>query len=203
MRFRNGADMKITYIRPSKEKGYLTVGISDGEEKLRLSVRERDHRECGAPLTGDNLTRDTLYALKASDEEYRARKKALNILSFGDNSEKMLEYKLSRAGIGRECAKGIVREMVSLGYINNERQLDSLISNLVNVSNLGKMKIIPKLSAKGYSRSDIEARIDELVLRGEIDFELARARLIEKRLPPDADEEEIKKLLYKNGFSVC
>ncbi len=195
--------MNTEYIRPSREKGYLTVGITDGEEKLRLTVRECDYRAAGSPLTHDNLTREQLSVLKSSDEMYRARKKALSILSYGDNSERMLEYKLCNAKISRTAAQKVVREMVSLGYINNERQLDRAIISLVKLSNLGRIKIISKLSAKGYSRSETEARIDELLYNGEIDFEAAKARLIEKKLPPNADGEEIKKLLFKNGFSVC
>ncbi len=195
--------MKVIYIRPSKDRGYVCVGLLQGEKKKNLTVKERDYREAGAPLSGDNLTRECIFALEFSDERYRATKKALNILSYGDNSEKMLEYKLVSGGIGRAAAKSTVRDMVSLGYINSERQLDSLIKNLVNVSCIGKLKIIPKLAAKGYSHSEITARIDELVFCGEIDFEAAKERLIEKKLPPDAGSEEIKKLLYKNGFSVC
>ncbi len=195
--------MKIAYVRPSREKGYITVGICDEGEKRSLTVSEADYREADSPRLGDPLRPDILSRLEASDERYRARKKALHILSYGDNSERMLEYKLTSSGIGRECARLVVREMVSRGYINTERQLDKIIIGLVNVSNMGRMKIIPKLSAKGYSRSDIEARIDELVSCGEINFESARERLIEKKLPPDSTEEDMKKLLYKNGFSVC
>ncbi len=195
--------LKIIYIRPSKQKGYISLGMLLEEERRSLTVKESDYREAGAPLVGDNLTREACDVLISSDEFYRARRKALNILAYGDNSERMLEYKLLRAGIGRECAKEVVHEMVGLGYINAERQLDKIITALVNGSHLGRLKIIPKLMAKGYSRSEIEARIDELLYNGEIDFELAKAELIAKKLPSDADGEEIKKLLCKNGFSVC
>ena len=195
--------MKVMYIRPMKEKGYISLGLSDGDEKINLCVSMSDYREAGSPLVGDNLIQDAMDILVSSDKKYKATKKALRILSYGDNSEKMLEYKLVGAGFERDIARCVVHEMVSLGYINTERQLRLIIKNLVCVSNLGKRKIIPKLMAKGYSRSDIEAQIDELIYLGEIDFELAKQRLIEKKATPDADGEQIKNLLYKNGFSVC
>ena len=134
---------------------------------------------------------------------YKARLKALRILSFGDNSELMLKRKLLAAGIKRDIIDGVVAEAVSLGYINTERQIKKLIINEVSYNLSGPRKIIPKLINKGYSKSDIEAAVSELVDTGEVDFEAAKARLIESKLPENADEEQIKKLLYKNGYYVC
>ena len=60
------------------------------------------------------------------------------------------------------------------------------------------MKLIPKLISKGYKKSEILEVIDELKSRGEIDFDLAKERLL-RGVPEDGTG----KILYKNGYTVC
>ena len=194
--------MTVIYIRPARSKGYLRVGV-ESDKTYDFTVSEAEYSACGSPLTGDKLTRDSFDGLYLGDMRYKARLKAFRILSFGDNSEAMLRRKLMTAGANREIADEVVAEMVSRGYINAERQLRNLIINEVTCHLSGPRKFIPKLIAKGYSKSKIEAVVDELLDSGDIDFEAAKARLIESKLPEDADGEQIKKLLYKNGYYVC
>lgn len=193
--------MTVIYIRPGGSKGYLRVGVEEDGEKYDFTVSESEYREAGSPLTRDNLTRDAFDILQYADMRYKAKLKALRILSYGDNSEGMLKRKLCMAGIKRDIAEDTVRECVRLGYINSDRQLEKLIINEVNIRNHGPRKIIPRLIAKGYARSDIEKAIGDLLDGGSIDFDEAKARLISK-LPCGSSDEEIKKTLYKNGHTV-
>lgn len=190
--------MKVIYVRPSNSKGYLRIGIECGEEKIPLTVSEREYADCGSLLTGDAIDSDALTALKMADERYRACVKALRVLSYGDNSEGMLMRKLQMAGISRDIAEEVVSEMVSRGYINTRRQLEKLVANEVNLRNSGPMKLIPKLISKGYKKSEIVEAIDTLTSRGEIDFDAAKERLLR-----GVAEDEVKKVLYKNGYTVC
>lgn len=193
--------MTVIYIRPGGSKGYLHVGVEDNGEKYSFTVSETEYREAGSPLTKDNLTRDVFSALQYADMRYRATVKALRVLAFGDNSELMLSRKLLSAGFNKEIISETVSECVRLGYINSERQLKKLITGEVNIKNQGMGKIIPRLISKGYKRSEIEKVAAMLCESGEIDFDEAKARIISK-LPCDAEDEEIKKALYKNGHSV-
>ena len=190
--------MKVLYIRPSSSKGYLRIGLTDGEQKLALTASEREYTEAGSLKLGDVVDDGTLALLKTADERYRARVKALRVLSYGDNSEGALLRKLRLSGISRDASYEVVSEMVSLGYINSRRQLEALISGEVNNKNTGPMKLIPKLISKGYKKSEISEVIDDLVSRGEIDFDAARERLISGAL-----DEDVAKILYKNGYTVC
>ena len=194
--------MKVTYVRAAKTKGFLNLGIETEEGVVKFSLSERDYSRLGAPLSGDVLTDDVYEELMLLDMRYKAKRRALNILSYGDNSERALTMKLIRAGVKSDIARDVTEEMVRLGYVNKSRQLEKLIINEVNLRNTGPCKLIPKLIAKGYSHSDIEAKIDELSELGEISFDQAKKRLIE-RLPEGADAEEIRKTLYKNGYSIC
>lgn len=196
--------VKLIYIRASKSKGYLALGFLDEEKnKYSLTVSEADYRRIGSHLIGDGISDFEFDSYKKSDELYRAKRKALSILSYGDNSEKMLRIKLLRSGFSGEISASVTEEMKNLGYINAERQLQRLVESLVNIHNIGPLKLFPKLIAKGYKKSDIQNAIDELTYSGAIDFSRSAERLIEKKLPEGASEEEKKQLLYKNGYSVC
>ena len=81
--------------------------------------------------------------------------------------------------------------------------LRRLVKNEVALHHSGPLKIIPKLVAKGYSKSDVTRIISELEYEGEIDFEESKRLLLESKLKFTDDETEKKKLLYKNGYYVC
>ena len=189
--------MNVINVRAARTKGYIKLRVSDGEENTDLIVSEREYAEAGSPQPSENLTREALSALLLADMRYRASLKALRILEYGDNSERMLVIKLRRAGISREIAAETAREMVMRGFVNDRRQLSRLI--LAEVRRLqGPQKFIPKLISKGYSRSDIEIVLDELSDSGELDLDAAREELLSRY--PDLSYEERARLLYKNGF---
>ena len=192
--------MTVIYVKPSGTNGYVRLGIDCDGEKYDFSVSDTDYCNAGSPPSQSSITEEVFELFSLSDMRYRARLKALRILSYGDNSERMLKVKLSRLGINRKIVEDTVLEMVSLGYINTERQLERQIVSLVNIHKLGPGRIVPRLISRGYSRSDIETVLDSLVMQGKIDFDSAKDELITKKLPPDADGEQVKKLLYKNGY---
>jgi SOS response regulatory protein OraA/RecX len=192
-------EMNVVYVKAAKTKGYLRLRVNDGEEDIDLIVSEREYADCGSPIASDNLTRDAFSVLKEADMRHKARHKALRVLEYGDNSERMLVIKLLRSGISRRIAEETAREMVMRGFVDDKRQLARLIASEVKCLH-GPIKFIPKLVSKGYSRSDIEIVIDELTESGEIDLDAARALLIERA--GDISYEERAKLLYKNGFTT-
>lgn len=193
--------MSVIFIRAARSRGYICIGLADGEERLTLTVSESDYERCGSPMQGDEVDSKSLDRLIFSDECYRATLSALRILSFSDNSERTLTIKLMRRGISREVAEGAVREMVRLGYINEREQLRRLVLSEARTLR-GPLKIVAKLVSKGYSRPDIEWAMDSLAREGEIDFNENARLLITQKLTRGATDEQIKALLYKNGYNV-
>ena len=192
---------KIIYIKESKTKGYLVIGVKDGEEKTPLTVNGAAYAEVGAPSLGEELTSDAYDALARENQRFLALRKALNLLSFSDNSERNLRYKLMRAGYSRDVVDYAIGEVLRLGYINEARQLERLILTEANSRLFGPMKIISRLVGKGYSPSDVRAAIEALRDSGEVDFDTNRARLLEK-LPDGYTDEDMYKLLYKYGYKT-
>ena len=192
---------KIIYIKESKTKGYLVIGVKDGEEKIPLTVNGAAYADVGSPTLGEELDPDTLEALTKENQRFLALKKALYLLSFSDNSERNLRYKLMRAGFSRDVVDFAIGEVVRLGYINEQRQLERLILTEANSKLFGPMKIVSRLVAKGYSPGDVRVAIEALSDSGEVDFDLNRTRLLEK-LPDGYTDEDMYKLLYKYGYKT-
>ena len=183
-------------------QGYICITVSIDGENHRYTVRISVYEEIGMPHKGDVIDEDALYALTLADEYYRAKRAALSILSFGDNNERTLHTKLRTRGISDEVATDVVHEMVSLGYIDEARQLERLITEAANRKLHGPRKIVPHLMSKGYRSSDIKSVLSSLCDSGEIDFEENKERLLDKHLGDSRDTEAVKKLLYKHGYNI-
>ena len=192
----------LKLIRESKDKGLLLLGLTEEGESANYTVSVTLYEEIGCPSVGDVLDEDSVSAIKYADTRLRAKKKALSILAYADNNQRTLYSKLIRAGFCRQVASDTVDEMVALGYVNEKRQLERLILNEANVKLRGAGRIIPALVTKGYSSSAVREVLSGLVADGEIDFTKNAHSLIEKKLGDFSDEEEIRKLLYKNGFKI-
>ncbi len=190
---------ELVYIRDTKEKNILILGISEGEDKNRYTVNRRLYAELGMPSVGSDLDSGAMEEIYAFDLEYRAKKKALSLLSIADNNKNSLMIKLRRAGFPREVCETVTAEMIALGYINEEDQLKrQILSEAKKYS--GPKRIMAKLQAKGYSGRDISRVMSELECSGEIDFKELQRELKEKYLTDECDYEEVKKLFYKHGF---
>lgn len=191
----------LRYIREAKDSSLLSLGIVEGEESARYTVSSVLYSEIGSPVIGELLTDVQMSAIVYADKLYRAEKKALSILSYADNNSHTLKQKLFHAGFDSEITSQICDKMVSLGYINEIRQLERLVFTEANTKLRGPGRIIPALVSKGYSITDIKTVMHSLVDHGEIDFKKNAKLLLEKKLP-DADVEEKKKFLYKNGYKI-
>lgn len=180
----------------------MRVGIrlDDGEvEKYSLLLSQIDISEF---KTGEEITGIEYAKIKELDERYRAIRFALNLLSHASHSAKALYLKLIRRGIGHENCESAVKYAISLGYINEERDLRSSISVLANTHLYGERKIVEKLLLRHYKRDKIVALIRAMSSEGEIDLEKNARLLVEKKLYEDSSEEEIEALLYKYGYKI-
>ena len=134
-----------------------------------------------------------------SEEYIKAKRKALSLLAFGDNSKAALMRKLSMKGFSRECAESVTDEMVTLGYVNENRQIKRIILSELASHPIGPRKLYPKILSKGYERAELSRAVSELSESGELDFSAERERLISS-LPLGTSREERDTILYKSGF---
>lgn len=193
--------MKVVYVRESKSRGYTVLGIDAGEGARAYTVETSLYVRIGAPLSSDELDERAFADVSFSDECYRATKKALSLLAFSDKNRRTLSLKLLRDGFSRDAVDAAVADMLRNGYINERRQLERLIETEIRINLSGRRKLVPKLVAKGYSKSDVEETLDELIESGALDLEAAAKELVLKKLGESPAEDDVKRLLYKNGFS--
>lgn len=194
---------RVVYAKESRTKGYVALGISDGEELRKLTVSKIEYSCLGSPERGEHIDEGTLEHLSVLDEQFRALRRALSLLSYADNSERALMQKLMRAGFSRDSAEEAVHECVRLGYVKENEQLKRLISSFVNVKLRGPLYVKSALMQKGYSSHDISAAIEELLSEGEIDFRDAFERLCEKYSPNDGEERRMLAKKYGYGQGYC
>ena len=187
----------VICIKEARVKGYLSIGVKDDSSVRYFTVSKIKYSSIGSPVRGSTVDSETLDTLTVLDEEFRAMKKALSLLSYADNSERTLRLKLARAGFSRDAVDRAVGECLSLGYIDEERQLRRLIPTLADKP-CGPRLVKYTLYKKGYSPDKISEVMRMLIEEGEIDFEIAKERIIEKYAP--STDEERHALLIKYGF---
>jgi SOS response regulatory protein OraA/RecX len=174
------------------------LGLSDPEE--RYTVGQALYQEIGEVLGGDALSPEAVALVRREDECRRARKSALSLLSFADNSRRRLLEKLMRKGISYAIAEKTVEDMVAEGLLSEERQLESAVFSLAAHKLFGPYRILTQLCAKGYKSEDVRAAIHAAMDRGEVDFSKNAALLVEKKLGRAPEYEEKRKLLFTYGY---
>ena len=188
--------MRIVYLRPQKS-GRMLIGVEGEEGPRPLSISLGLYDTLGHPTAGCELDGEALGMILREDEEYRAMKKALYLLSFSDKSVRALITRLRQAGFSADSSRSAAEECVRLGYVNEDGQLRRLV--MQEAAKLrGPRLILSKLGAKGYSASAIRRVIDELVSEGELDFKESLARLYaEENAETDEDRRALR---YKHGY---
>lgn len=185
----------------TKENNAAVVNIwvmADGERK-KYTVNEGTYREIGCPLSGDTLDEDRLALLSSADGMRRALAKALSLLSYADNGEGAIYRKLRRAGFSDAEATFAKEECVRLGYINEERQIESAL--LSSISRLeGPYKVMRRLMGRGYTAKKVLNIIHALEDSGKIDYKAARQALLRDKLPEGSTDDEKRKLLQRYGY---
>ena len=176
----------------------ITIWVSADGERKKYTVSEGTYRDIGCPLSGDFLPSELIRELVREDEEIRALKKALGILSYADNSCARLRMKLARAGFSKKASEEAVKNLIRMGLLDDNRQVKIRVEALWRSQLAGPRKIMAKLVSEGYSSSDVRAAIEELKSEETIDFSLSKRLLLEKKRPESYEDKQ--KLLYRYGY---
>jgi SOS response regulatory protein OraA/RecX len=190
--------LRISYVKDSRIKGYITLGMVTDDGSMSLTVSKITYSSIGSPVRGGYIDDDVIDELRREDEEFRALRRALSILSYADNSRRTLEMKLRRAGFSRESCEAAARECISHGYINEDEQIARFIEREANINLRGSAYIRAKLVGKGYSSSDIDRVLQRLTDSCEVDFYKNFESLCDRR--GITDKQERMALAYKYGY---
>lgn len=188
----------LAYVKQGKEPGRVTLGLNYGNETKAISVSEKVYMSLGGPVKGTVIYPEVIEELKLDDARFKAMKKALSILAVSDNNRFSLSMKLHKASFPKEVIEEVVERCMSLGYIDELKQLKRLVPDEANRNLRGPRMIRQKLVAKGYSGADVDLVISEMVASGEVDFSRNFNLLCEKRGCVSEDAKIV--LAFKQGY---
>lgn len=182
---------------------YLTVEIHGGEkcEKRCFTLPRALYEGLCLPMPPAEITEENVYEIMSADEQYRAIKKAFDILAYGRNSVKTLVDKLRHRGFSDEVAEYAASYMQKNGYLkeNNdaEREAECCVEKL-----WGKKRIMMHLHQKGY---DGEAFAAAMAYLETVDFVELCVKLIRQKyrtLPKDEKErQKVIAGLVRHGYT--
>ncbi len=188
--------MRILYLRQSEGGKRLVIGLGLERPGKPYSISHELYGRIGSPAVGCELDESAVSEVVLDDERFRAFKKALALLGYSDKNKKTLFLRLRQSGFSSDASAEAVRHCVSLGYIDEERQLEILIMKEARCLR-GPRLISSRLASKGYSSSLVGKVMDRLCDGGDIDFSDNLKKLSEKL---GADEESIGAIKYKYGY---
>ena len=171
----------------------------EGYVRRTYSIAIGIYKQIGSPTVGDILMDEEIKIINMGTDRAEAMARALRILSYSDNNRASLTKKLLEHGHYKENVIFVTQRMVELNYINERRQLDALTVSYANKKLWGRRNIASHLIAKGYEAKDIHSAIDDAIERGDIDFDLIKRRLLRETVGANADERDIRAILYKYG----
>ena len=189
---------RVLFVRPAREKGAFVIGLSDPEECF--TVGHALYQELGEVRGGDVLLPESVALVREEHERRLARRAAISILSYADNSCRRLAQKLRQKGISPAVAEATVCEMVAEGLLCEKRQLESAVLSLSSHKLFGPYRILADLVSKGYPAAAVREAIQNAVQNGQVDFKDSAKRLIRKKLGDTPDEDKKRKLLFTYGY---
>ena len=139
-----------------------------------------------------------------SEEQKKARRKAMLLLEHMDRTEKGLSDRLRQAGFPVDAVEDAMNYVRSYGYLNDRRYAENYIS--FRMGTKSRQKILQELSAKGVDRETAAAAWETIAEIQEPDeLEILRAA-VQKKCQPDTalGEKEMRRLqgyLLRHGFS--
>lgn len=172
----------------------------EGDTRRTYRLSEEDYEALGAPVPGAALTDEELDFLRECEGKIGATAKAVELLSYGDNSANGLCRKLRNHGYTRQAAEDAVARMIGKGYLNEPEQARHYAVTAANRKHWGRRRIAAGLAAKGYNLTTVFAAIDAAEQDGEIDFRALAAELVQETLGENPEPTERRKLLQKYGF---
>lgn len=125
------------------------------------------------------LSRDGYDTLEYDGELWEVVKKGLDLLSYGDNTQRQLETKLRSRGFSRELSAEAAEYLVRRGNIDEESILERYVENLAGMKKYGPARIRQELARKGFSRDIIDSRLGDIF--DSINFDENLGKLVEKK----------------------
>ena len=199
--------MTATVTRAEVKNGFVAVTVvmasQSGHDVRELLLPYDEWDKSRFPSLPCAISNEELEEFFVMEECYHAYEAGVRILAYGDNSSADLKRKLRAKKYSDYAADKAIFMLKARGYIDDFSLLNEKVLYYANEKLHGRRRIIAELTAKGFTRRDVESALERC--EGAIDFYRNQKKLIEQRFPKRGErtKEEVVKIkafLYRNGY---
>ena len=181
----------------------LSLVISNDEgkrERKKILLFTEQYLELGI-RRGSILDEETFENLEKMSKLCLAMRKGSDLLSYSASSRVRLAQRLRGKGIDKESAETAVERLDEMGLINEEHDVERLVSSCVKKL-WGKKKIYRELCAKGYEKEIVSRELSAICDDVWVENCVALFRKKHKTFTNDpAVQKKIIASLARNGYS--
>jgi regulatory protein len=137
------------------------------------------------------------------DSPAKALEYALRILNMKWYGQEEMAKKLRQKGFDESTVATTLQELGRLGYVNDDRLLENLVTQYRDFGTYGRVYIRQKLLQKNFDKEKISLALEEFFSKDE-ELEAAKRFLQKQKLQVEDDFKAKQKLLAKflrRGFS--
>lgn len=182
--------MIITGLKKSKRGNILIYA----DEKYFASIPDEVFIKQGFRV-GGYIDEKILSVALTDISDYKAKERALNLLSFRAHSKKELEQKLKQKSFNEVSAKRAVEKMSELGLLNDFEFAKSLANELIFRKFYSGSRVKYELSKKGIDKNIVDDILEEMDFD---EYEIAK-KFVQKKCRNILNlDEKIKKRLISS-----
>ncbi len=147
----------------------------------------------------DTVVQEDVYlSLVRHDLEYRAYRRALDLLSRSDHSIFLLKMKLNKKGFPADVSQIIADRLAEEGYLDDRRFAENYTAARLRRKKESRMQLSSRLISKGVDRVIVEEVIRDIPDSDEADaLQEAGRKLLGKA---GMTKEKVAASLYRKGF---
>ena len=190
------ADITVQSVRWGTAESAVKVGLTDGSSFFVLISRFDSARFAEGSL----LTEAEYELLVEYDEEVRAHRKALELLSRREHSEFELKRKLLQRRFESHLIDQVCTAMKNEGYLDDRRFAGLFLSARLRRKAEGRIRLEQRLREKGVSREIAREVLDEVCTPELFAAALQHAVDLIRRRRGDVDDAVLRRELQKRGF---
>lgn len=187
--------MKITKISFSKRGNVLIYA----DEEYLMSVPYEVFIKSGIKLNA-YITEEEAENILSISNSYKAKEKALRLLSFRAHSKQELKNKIKRVS-DEEAAESATQKMEELGLINDKSYAMAYAKELFSRKFYSKKRVMYELSKKGVPRDIISEVIDEIMPNEEDILKSAFEKKFYNKIKTEKDANRAYMYFCRLGYS--
>ena len=183
--------MKIISINKNKYGNTYKVFLENDEE-YNLSIEQIIKYKI---KENSEIDYEKFKEILLEDNKREAFNKALDIISFKDNTTYEIENKLYKKGYSDIIISDVIMKLKEYNFLDDNKYAQNYVNNCLMYKKYGKNKIVYMLKQKGIP-SNI---INNLIFDNDLEFETAKKLFDKKLLSLDKEDNNKKKeKLYRH-----